>query len=232
MMLAWENLVCGYADRDALNIPFTGALDGAGIYAVTGPNGCGKSTLLRTWLGLMSPQKGTVAIDGVPATARHDISLGVGYVPQAHKVNRYFQISVEDFIRQGFGPRHRPTRTSEDRVLELLDQWQLAADARRSFHELSGGQKTRAMVARAIASFPKMLFLDEPLASLDVCCQKLLMDTLHELAHQKNVLVVMVDHHFGPFERYLSARIQFNRGHDREICAIDVEEKDDTCCLH
>ncbi|MBM3380990.1 MAG: ATP-binding cassette domain-containing protein [Betaproteobacteria bacterium] len=227
MALNWENLVVGHQNRSALNHPFSGRLEDGGIYAIIGPNGCGKSTLLKTWLGLLSPWSGEVKINGASPAAG---TLPLAYVPQSQQVNKYFQISVQDFVMQGFG-RHPPAPADAlPRVRTALVQWELSADAQKSFHLLSGGQKTRAMVARAILSNPKMIFLDEPLANLDACCQQQLMDTLHVLAHQNNICVVMVDHHFEAYEKLLSAKFLFERSHNAEICTVRFEPKDDTCC--
>jgi ABC-type Mn2+/Zn2+ transport system ATPase subunit len=227
MSLVWENLVVGHTNRPALNRPFSGRLDDGGIYAIIGPNGCGKSTLLKTWLGLLSAKSGSVAVNGHdPASSQ----VPLAYVPQSQQVNRFFQVSVQDFVMQGFGRNPPPRDIALQRVRSALVQWELSADAQKSFHLLSGGQKTRAMVARAILANPKMIFLDEPLANLDTCCQEQLMDTLHILAHRNNICVVMVDHHFEAYEKFLSARFLFERSHNEEICSIRYEPKDDTCC--
>lgn len=227
MSLAWENLVVGHQNRPPLNTPFSGHLEDGGIYAIIGPNGCGKSTLLKTWLGLISARSGEVKINGVRAD---QCKTPLAYVPQSQQVNKYFQISVQDFVMQGFG-RHPPAPdVALQQVRTALVEWELSSDAHKSFHLLSGGQKTRAMVARAVLSNPKMIFLDEPLANLDVCCQQQLMDTLHVLAHRNNICVVMVDHHFETYEKLFSARFVFERQHNEEICSIRYEPKDDTCC--
>jgi ABC-type Mn2+/Zn2+ transport system ATPase subunit len=227
MSLSWDNLVVGYPGRDALNRPFSGTVEDGGIYAIVGPNGCGKSTLLKTWLGLMKPMAGRVAVNNSELASS---SANLTYVPQTHKVNRYFQINLVDFVMQGFG-RHPPAKDDAlQLVREALVEWELSADAEKSFHLLSGGQKTRALVARAILSKPKFIFLDEPLANLDSCCQEKLMNTLHVLAHKQNICVVMVDHHFEAYEKFLSAKFVFERSHNEEICAIRYEPKDDTCC--
>ncbi|MCA2959732.1 MAG: ABC transporter ATP-binding protein [Silvanigrellales bacterium] len=233
-VVEWENLVCGYKGREPLNLPFSGRLETPGVFAIQGPNGSGKSTLLRTWLGLQQPRGGRVSLYGRAPGRVHSISEGLGYVPQFHKVNHYFHLTVRDFVRQGFGPVAQGDPVAEQareaRVSHLLGVWQLEADADRSFHVLSGGQKTRAMVARATASHPRILFLDEPLASLDTCCQQLLMDSLHALAHGGGVCVVMVDHHFEPYAGHLSGKLSFHRGHNREVCSVTFEELTPTCC--
>jgi ABC-type Mn2+/Zn2+ transport system ATPase subunit len=227
MALVWENLVVGYQNRSALNRPFSGQLEDGGIYAIMGPNGCGKSTLLKTWLGLIPTWSGKVHINGA---LPQEGTLPLAYVPQSQQINKYFHISVQDFVMQGFGRHPPPKAEALQRVLTALVQWELSADAQKSFHLLSGGQKTRAMVARAILSNPKMIFLDEPLANLDACCQEQLMDTLHVLAHKNNICVVMVDHHFEAYEKFLSARFLFERSHNEEICTIRFEPREDTCC--
>lgn len=227
MALVWEQLVVGHLNRSALNLPFSGRLEDGGIYAIVGPNGCGKSTLLKTWLGLTPAWSGSVQINGFsPSSAKTPLA----YVPQSQQVNKYFQISVQDFVMQGFG-RHPPEKGEAlQRVRTALVEWDLSSEAQKSFHLLSGGQKTRAMVARAVLSNPKMIFLDEPLANLDICCQQQLMDTLHVLAHRNNICVVMIDHHFEAYEKLLSAKFIFERQHNEEICSIRFEPKDDTCC--
>lgn len=227
MTLVWNDLVLGHRGRQALNHPFSGVLDDGGIYAIVGPNGCGKSTLLKTWLGLLTPSKGSVTING---HRPESCVTPLAYVPQSQQVNRFFQISVIDFVLQGFGRTPPAPNEARQKARAVLVQWDLSAEAERSFHLLSGGQKTRAMIARALVSNPRILFLDEPLANLDACCQAQLMDTLHHLAHQENMCVVMVDHHFESYEKLLSAQFVFERSHNDEVCTIKFEPRDDTCC--
>jgi ABC-type Mn2+/Zn2+ transport system ATPase subunit len=227
MSLTWNNLVLGHRGRRGLNQPFSGRLEDGGIYAIVGPNGCGKSTLLKTWLGLVTPVEGSVFINGQPPELR---KTPLAYVPQSQQVNQFFQINVLDFVLQGYG-RHLPeSEKAIQSAMAALVQWDLSAESAQSFHLLSGGQKTRALIARALLSNPKMLFLDEPLANLDSCCQKQLMDTLHHLAHTEQICVVMVDHHFDTYETLLSAQFVFERAHNDEVCSIKFEPRDDTCC--
>lgn len=227
-VLVWKNLVCGAASgpssgtwfgsastQEPLHLPFSGEIARPGLCAVRGPNGCGKSTLLKTFLGLMTPKSGRVSL----------LTASRGYVPQSNTVNRYFHISVRDFIRQGFGPDAQGSQNEDARVDALIDEWQLTEAATRSFHELSIGQKTRAMVARAIVSVPRILFLDEPLASLDGCCQRQLMTTLSALCQTTGMSVLMVDHHFERFEHLIQREIVFERTHNRETCVISFQER-------
>ena len=218
--LSWSNLVVGYLNKKPLTNPFSGEISSPGIYAIIGQNGCGKSTLLKTWLGLIKPINGSVFFHDAPIPTEHNISQGIAYVPQFHAVNRFFQISVSDFIKQGKGPNYKFSHKDHLEIMNLMSEWQLGGYENRSFHELSGGQKTRAMIVRAILSKPKMLFLDEPLASLDVCCQQQLMDTLEDIVQENKVCIFIVDHHLENFNSYISKKINFTRKHDQEISTV------------
>ena len=221
-VLAWDKLEIGY-DKQSLIYPFSGEISIPGIYAILGQNGCGKSTLLKTWLGLIPPKQGKITLHDAPLPYHHDISSGIAYVPQFHTVNKYFHISVFDFIKQGFGPNHKITAENKETISQLLRDWQLAGNLYKSFHDLSGGQKVRCMLVRAIVSNPKFLFLDEPLASLDVCCQQQLMDTLEELVETKQIYVFMVDHHLERYTDVLKGSFTFLKHHDEPLSQIDAQ---------
>lgn len=213
MSFALENLVCGYPGVEPLNYPLTIEIESPGIYAVVGPNGCGKSTLLKTILGLQQPLQGKISLNGVTVRPHVRLPEGVSYVPQSHGVNRYYDISVERIVAQGF------VKKVDDGVLDaLLRVWDIHSARLRSFHSLSLGQKTRALIARALASHPNVLFLDEPLANLDAHCQRFLIETLRMHVEKNAVQVVMVDHHFERFASSIDRYLIFSRKHDHDAC--------------
>lgn len=216
MSIEWKNLVSGYPGIEPLHVPFSASLDEHGLYAVVGPNGCGKSTFLKTTLGLTKPLAGEVYVLGKKIVAGKSLPQDVGFVPQIHGVNRYFDISVRSIVRQGAENPNRRNPKSEEVVERLLREWDLLPLSERAFHELSVGQKTRALVARALACEPRLLFLDEPLANLDMHCQRFLIDTLTALVEREKMTVLVVDHHFEKFQGQISRFIHFTRekGHD------------------
>jgi ABC-type Mn2+/Zn2+ transport system ATPase subunit len=214
----WQNLVIGYGDHP-LSKAFSGEFVEPGIYAILGPNGCGKTTLLKTFIGLNKPLDGKIELLGGQTSSTPRIA----YVPQFSKVNHYFHITIKDFVSQGFGPNHK-TKPSDNATLHnLLSEWQLPLADDKKFHELSGGQKTRAMVARAILAQPQILFMDEPLASLDACCQLQLMSFLYEWARTKQICVVMIEHHLQEYLRYIDGEIVFSKGHDEERSYVSFQ---------
>lgn len=204
-MLIIDHLIVGY------NAPCTNpimlTIDKPGIYGIIGPNGSGKSTFLKTILGLNAKLAGTYQVNALTKFA---------YVPQHHTVNRYFHLSLKDFVKQGYGPQP----SNADAAEQYIKEWQLSEQQHKCFHELSGGQKTRAMIIRALVSKPELICLDEPLASLDSCCQQQLMTTLADLVKYDNTYVLLSDHHLDKFEKLMNGWIEFIKHHDDKVSSV------------
>ena len=135
------------------------------FFALLGPSGCGKTTLLRLIAGFETADSGDIVIDGA---RMNDVP------PHARPVNMMFQsyalfphLDVAGNVAFGLRQERMERRRREARVGEMLALVQMSDYARRRPHELSGGQKQRVALARALAKMPKLLLLDEPLASLD-----------------------------------------------------------------
>ncbi len=157
-----------------------------------GPNGAGKTTILRLILGLAQPGSGTVRVLGLePSSTRS----AVGYVPQYSSYDPAFPISVEEVVRMGrlsgLWRRYRPADAAAvSRALELMD----VADLRhRPYNALSGGQRRRVLVARALAAEPSFLILDEPSANMDAESEKRLYKALGDIKGSATILVVTHD---------------------------------------
>jgi len=161
---------------------------------MVGPNGGGKTTLLKLMLGLLRPDRGRVSVFGqAPRQARG----GIGYAPQHARFDPTFPVNVRDVVlmgrlgqTRGSGPFTRADRAV---AAESLAQVGLADLAGRGFARLSGGQRQRVLIARALASRPRLLLLDEPTANLDIGVEQEFHDLLAGLAGELTVVIVSHD---------------------------------------
>ncbi len=162
--------------------------------AIIGPNGGGKTTLLKLVLGLLTPLKGTIRVDG---KFPQEASPCIGYVPQDVHMNRSFPITAIDVVLMGkLDPKERLSRRStanRREALAALERMEMAAHADKKIGLLSGGQRQRVFIARALITKPKLLILDEPTASIDTKGQADFYRLLKELNQDITVLVVSHD---------------------------------------
>jgi zinc transport system ATP-binding protein len=163
--------------------------------ALVGPNGAGKTTVLRLVLGLAKPSEGQVSVLGrSPEGARESI----GYVPQHASFDPAFPISVEEVVRMGRikGLGRRFSAADGEAVGRALALAGIEPLARRPYAALSGGQRRRVLVARALAAEPELLVLDEPTANMDAESETGLFDALGALKGRATILVVTHDSGF------------------------------------
>lgn len=163
--------------------------------AVIGPNGGGKTTLLKVILGLLQPWSGTVRLHLSPRRG------AIGYVPQYASFDSTFPLRVVDAVRMGRlglrGPFRRYTREDRRAVAAAIERYGLERVARDPVGALSGGQLQRTLIARAMVAEPEVLFLDEPLASIDPEYRGRLVDAMIEI--QQEIPLVVVTHDLTPF---------------------------------
>ena len=195
-VLSAEHLSFGYARTPVLRDVSVSVAAGEFV-ALVGPNGSGKSTLLRLLLGTMSPQQGTVTLFGSPPDRFRD-RWRLGYVPQRPALGTEVPATVEEIVTSGRLRRGRWWRslTAGDRtaVRHAIDSVGLGDQAARPLGELSGGQQQRAFIARAFASEPDLLVLDEPIAGVDAESQRRFRDSLVHLIHDHGSGVLLVSH--------------------------------------
>lgn len=161
------------------------------ITAICGPNGAGKSSLLATLAGLLAPTSGDVTLAGDPLVAMPDKARAraIGYLPQAGEVA--WNLSVAALAGLGRLPHGDSAREPVAAALAALDLTHLAA---RPVATLSGGEKARALLARVLATQPKWILADEPLAALDLAQQQALLTHLRRQADAgTGVLLVLHD---------------------------------------
>jgi manganese transport system ATP-binding protein len=163
------------------------------ITALVGPNGGGKSTLFKSIMGFLEPSQGTIKIEGLPIKKAQKKQL-MAYVPQADEVDWDFPVSVADVVMMGrYGYMNLLRIPSfEDRriVKESLARVNLLELKERQIGELSGGQKKRAFLARALAQGSKILLLDEPFTGVDVQTEKSIIELLLELRASGHTILV------------------------------------------
>ncbi|WP_035104718.1 metal ABC transporter ATP-binding protein [Desulfohalovibrio reitneri] len=163
---------------------------GEGEYlAVLGPNGGGKTTLLKLLVGLLRPDEGEIRLFGKPPGKVLD---RVGYVPQHGEGNRAFPVRALDVALMGLH-LHRPGKGDRERAMEALKRVEMADRAERLFADLSGGEAQRVLIARALASRPDLLLLDEPTSSIDPHGRFCFYEFLAGLARDTTVVVVSHD---------------------------------------
>lgn len=163
-----------------------------------GPNGGGKTTLMRLLLGLHSPTRGEIRIDGLSprqAIGRGDV---IGYLPQNPPVSTNFPISVRQVVRLGLagktGMLRSPASDDLAHADAMLARTGIAELAETPIGELSGGQLQRVFIARALAARPKVLLLDEPTTGIDRSGQQRFIEFISDLKSQMDLTVVFVSH--------------------------------------
>jgi len=160
---------------------------------IIGMNGAGKSTLFKVVMGLVKPQSGQVIVcgDDTNTAQKHG---HVAYVPQNELVDWDFPISVYEVVMMGrIGTQNifkTPSEVDNDYVTKALEQVRMLDFKDRQIGELSGGQKKRVFVARALAQGADILLLDEPFAGLDASSERSLIDLLISLKEQGKTVVL------------------------------------------
>jgi len=191
---------------------------------IIGPNAGGKTTLLKIILGLLEPDRGSVEVFGrSPRKARGTI----GYVPQYARFESRFPIDVLDMVRMGRLGRGRRegARKAREAALVALEHVDLVDQACEQIGRLSGGQLQRVLIARALASEPRILLLDEPTASVDTRIGQSVYGLLERLSD--TLTVVLVSHDIGVISRYVKTiaclNVRLHYHHSRELTPGMVE---------
>lgn len=166
------------------------------ILSITGPNGSGKTTLLKLLLGLLKPASGEVLFMGKPVLGLKKSDFEVGYLPQMASyegMNLKFLIPVDKIIEMGL--RADFSKEEKKQKIEgLLDYFQIQNLKHKNFSQLSGGEKQKVLLARALAGNPKALILDEPSTGIDTETRQFIYETLKNLSRNENTAIILVTH--------------------------------------
>lgn len=188
-------------------------LNGGTTCALVGVNGSGKSTLFKSLMGLVKPQQGEIRLCGFPIAQALKQNL-IAYVPQAEDVDWQFPVSVYDVVMQGrYGYMNFlriPTALDKQKVQDAMARVDISHLAERQIGELSGGQKKRVFLARALAQQSSVILLDEPFTGVDVKTENAIVDLLGQL-RQEGHLVLVSTHNLGSVPDFCDQVVMINR---------------------
>jgi iron complex transport system ATP-binding protein len=186
------------------------------LLAVLGPNGSGKSTLLKVVDGILAPQEGYVLLKDRPISkyARSDVAKQVAMVAQENHFR--FSFSALEVVLMGRFPRLGRFQFEGNRDMEAatraLQATQCLDLAERSIHELSGGEKQRVLLARALAQEPTVILLDEPTSFLDLRYKREIFSLISSLTHERGLSVLVVSHDIDLAAQYCDRMVMLKEG--------------------
>mgnify|MGYP003650924000 CR=1 FL=1 len=183
------------------------------ITALVGVNGAGKSTLFKAIMGFVPAARGQISVLGMPVkeALRRNI---VAYVPQAEEVDWSFPVLVEDVVMMGryghMGFLRRPSAADRSAVTDALGRVNMQDFRHRQIGELSGGQRKRVFLARALAQDGKVILLDEPFTGVDVQTEDAIIALLREMREEGRVMLVST-HNLGSVPEFCDRTVLVNQ---------------------
>ena len=195
--------------------------------ALVGPNGAGKSTLFKAIAGLIPFTNGAISVSGEDCRSSHAF---VGYVPQQNEIDWAFPVTVYDVVMMGRARQSRwfPWWRSVDHDIArgLLEQLNLSELATRQISQLSGGQRRRVFIARALAQDARVLLMDEPFTGVDTGAEQEIMNTL-DLLTEQGITILLATHDMGRAARDFDRVLLLKRrllalGEARDVMRPDV----------
>ncbi|HML91272.1 manganese/iron ABC transporter ATP-binding protein [Methyloceanibacter sp.] len=183
------------------------------ICALVGVNGSGKSTVFKAIMGFVTPTAGQVRLCGLPVEKAISQNI-VAYVPQSEDVDWNFPVLVEDVVMMGrYGHMNflrMPSKKDRRKVDEALERVNMSAYRKRQIGELSGGQKKRVFLARALAQEGRIILLDEPFTGIDVTTETAIIGLLRDLREAGHLMLVST-HNLGSVPDFCDQVVLLNR---------------------
>lgn len=195
-MLEIKNISFGYKKNIPVLENISLSVASGEILGILGPNGTGKTTFIKCINNILKPDCGGVLFNGknISNMKQQEIAKIIAYVPQY--VSSFFNVNVIDTVMMGRLPYADRKYSDEDEsiVFEILRKMNLEKFAFRNIKEMSGGERQRVFIARAMAQQPKVIILDEPTSSLDLHNQLFILHIVAELAAVNNIAIIMTIH--------------------------------------
>ena len=185
-----SNLTLGYEGRKIID-KLSFDLYENDFLCVVGENGSGKSTLIKGILGLIKPMNGKIQYSDLK-------QKNIGYIPQETAVSKHFPASVYEIVLSGtlnsVGFLSFYSKEQKDKADNALKKLKIYNLKDKSFADLSGGQRQKVLIARALCATSKLLILDEPSNNLDSSSKKKLYDVLKDINKEQNIAIIMITH--------------------------------------
>ena len=184
---------------------------------IIGPNGAGKTTLLNVVAGF-ERFTGRISLFGRRESWKRsrEARLRIGYVPQLFQIDPAFPILSSEAVITGsigrLGLFRSPGRQERERAMQLMEMMRMAHLGDRPLGQLSGGERQKVSLARAIMQKPDILLMDEPTANLDIAVQKEVMDLISEIHRQQGLTILLVTHDFNMLPDSMSRAVFLNHG--------------------
>ena len=215
IMLKFEDVVAAYGERNVLQ-GFSATICQGEFVGLIGPNGTGKSTLLKCLSGLLPLKSGEIVLEAKNNRdySQRERAQMVAVVPQSFDID--YDFTVEDIVLMGRNPylsyKVKESQNDYDIVTEAMRMTKTLSFRKRYYKNLSGGEKQRVIIARAIAQDTDIVFLDEPTSALDIHHQIEVMELIRDLNLKKSVTVVAVLHDINLASRYCNRLILMKDG--------------------
>jgi len=195
MKIKAQNLVKVYGDRTVVNdVSFE--VNKSEVVGLLGPNGAGKTTTFYMVVGLVKPESGKIFLDDMELTEKTmniRAKYGIGYLPQEASIFR--KLTVEENIRLVLQINDKLTPDEKEKKLEdLLDEFGVKKLRNEAAVSLSGGERRRVELARALAASPEFILLDEPFTGIDPIAIGEIKDNIRKLSEEKGLGVLITDH--------------------------------------
>lgn len=225
MRLDIESVKFSYSKKPVLDDVSLNITEGE-IIGIIGPNGCGKTTLLKNLNKNLSPHSGCVLLEreDLEGLSKKDIAKNIAVVPQTNEIK--FAFSVRDIVSMGRLPFTTAfageSRNDSEIIDSAMERTGVMPFKDRFINTMSGGERQRVIIARALAQTPSILLMDEPTLHLDINTQFDVLDLVSSLSRNEGLTVVIVSHDLPMMARYCDRLVMI---HDHRIWAMGTPDE-------